>query len=122
MKTRISTAVVRRAAGKLLAGEAGGDDAAAFTCGTTKPKPSSEWPIWLAREAEADDGAAGVLDGGKLGGEGRVALGEQRAAAWAGTARMRASKGSADVRSAECRCSDSRSSCQRCSSVLQIDA
>ena len=44
-------------------------------CGTTKPKPSSGWPICGAATAEADDRAAGVFDVGQLGGElgGRVA-------------------------------------------------
>ena len=76
-KTRISTAVVRRAAGKFLAGETGGDDPAAFDLRHDEAE-AVEWVADLAaREAEADDGAAGVGDGGQLGGEFWIAGVEQ---------------------------------------------
>ena len=62
-------AIVRRAAGEFLAGETGGDDAAAFDLRHDEAEAVERVADLRAGEAEADDRAAGVFDGGQVGGE-----------------------------------------------------
>ena len=75
MKTRISTSF-SGPTGKLFAGEAAGDDLAAFNARDDEAEAVGRLAELVAAVGEADDGAAGVLDRGEVGGKLGVEIGQ----------------------------------------------
>ena len=111
--------VGRRAAGEFLAGETGGDDAAAFDLRHDEAEAVERVADLAALEAEADDGAAGVFDGGQLGGEFGVVAFEQLGGGVGGDGEDEGVEGDCGLRRLRIGRSvgRSKSSCQRLSVV-----